>query len=61
MAKHKSPPRGPRNAAARALADPLFRKRIVPSGQEYSRGDLEDPLDLLAEMEDEAWDDLSGF
>ena len=38
MAKQKKArPRGPRNPMARALRDPLFRRRVVRSAKAYSR------------------------
>ena len=36
MTKPKTAPK-PRNPEARALASPLFRRRVVPSGKAYSR------------------------
>lgn len=53
MTKRKPPPK-PRNPVARALADPLFRKRIVKPKRKYARKKDEPPIEDNQPETDEA-------
>ena len=44
MTKRKPPPK-PRNPVAKALADPLFRKRVVKPKRKYARKKDEPPIE----------------
>ncbi|MDO8839269.1 MAG: hypothetical protein Q8J92_08735 [Parvibaculum sp.] len=52
MTKRKPPPK-PRNPVAKALADPLFRKRIVKPKRKYSRKTDEPPVEDDQPADDE--------
>jgi stalled ribosome alternative rescue factor ArfA len=53
MTKRKPPPK-PRNPVAKALADPLFRKRVVKAKRKYSRKKDEPPIEEDQPTEEDA-------